>query len=140
MLLQKILNGGARVGAQFLYGAALAADDDGLLRVAFHIQSGPDADQVFVFFVAIHNYLNTVRDLLLILQKNLLADEFGNKEAHGPVGERVFWKIRRAKRQKRHYAFPQSINIQSFQSRDGKHIGIGENLLPVRFGLFHLFG
>ena len=109
MLLQKILNGGAGVGAQFL-----DTDNDGFLSISFHIQSSPDADQVFVFFVAIHHYLNTVRDLLLILQKDLLADEFRHEEAHRAVGEGVFREVGWAFGQQLDDAVAHGLDVDSF--------------------------
>ena len=138
MLLQEILDRHPRVSAQFFDGRAFAADDDGLLRGSLHIEGRGDANEVGLLLVALHDNFHTVGNLLLVLQQDLLADEFRHEEAHRAVGEGILREIGRALGQQRDDAFAHLLDVDPLEGGNGENIRGRENRLPVALRFLHL--
>ena len=75
--------------AYFLEHGATAAYKYALLAVALHIDHGHDVDGIVFFLEFLHYDLGRVRHLLVVVEQNFLAYDFGDEEARGLVGEGI---------------------------------------------------
>ena len=70
-------------------------DDNALLTIALHIDDGIDVDMLLVFLKPLHTDLHTVRNLLVVVEQDLLTDNLRDKEACGLIRQLVFVEIGR---------------------------------------------
>ena len=77
----------------FFDGETFVADEDGALGLAFDVDDGADAVDSVFFLIAFYRHFATVGDFFLVIEEEFFADDFAYEEAHGAVGEFVFWKV-----------------------------------------------
>ena len=116
------------------------ADDDALLRVALHIDDGIDMDMTLVLFEALHHHLDGVRNLLVVIAQNLLADNLGDEKARGLVGQLVLAEVSRTLGQQLLDALHQYIGAELIRRRDGQYLGVGQQSMPFLDEVAELFG
>lgn len=129
-LLEELLEGFAGLGADFLEGHALVADDDAFLAVALHEDDGADADALVRLVEGFHHYLAGVGYLLIVVEEYLLADDFGDEEAGGLVGPLVFVEVGRGRGQEFLDAAHDVINVEACLGGDGEYLGRGQGFVP----------
>ena len=125
--------------AYFLDGHAFVADKDGFLRLAFDENDCADIVYAFFLLVAFHGDFAAVWDFLLIVEEQLLADDFANEEAHGAVCELVFGEIGRVLGQELHNVVEDGVDIEVLGCRSGYDYGTWDLVVPIGdFVVYHL--
>ena len=76
------------------------SDDDALLRIALHVYHGMDVDVAVGLLKRLHPHLYRVRDFLVVVEQNLLADNLRHEETGWLVGQLVLVEERRRVGQK----------------------------------------
>ena len=71
------------------------SDDDALLRVALHVYHGVYVDVAVGLLKRLHLDLYRVRNLLVVVEQNLLADYLRHEETGWFVGQLVLVEERR---------------------------------------------
>ena len=92
LLLEEVLDVLACLGADALESRTGFADDDTLLGIALAVDDGIDADEFVLFLEGLHFDLARIRDLLVVVEEDLLADDLIDKESRGFVGQLVLWE------------------------------------------------
>ena len=119
--------------ADFLDGFALVAYEDGLLRLALDKDDGTDVVDTFFLFVAFDGHLAAVRDFLLVIEQQFLADDFADKETHGAVGELVFGEVRGILGQEVENVVEDGVDVEPFGGGAGNDDGTRDLVLPVSY-------
>ena len=119
--------------ADFFDGFALVADEDGFLRLALDEDDGADVVDAFFLFVAFDGHFATVGYFLLIVEKELFADDFADEEAHGAVGEFVFGEVGGILGQEVEDVVEDGVDVEPFGSGAGDDDGTGDLVLPVGY-------
>ena len=86
LLLEEVLDILTSLGADALESRTGFADDDTLLGIALAVDDGVDADEFVLFLEGLHFNLDRIRDLLVVVKEDLLADDLVDKETLGLVG------------------------------------------------------
>ena len=73
-LAKKLLQRLAGLGRDLLQRHTLMTDDDTLLRVALHVDHGIDVDMLIILLETLHSDLYRIRNLLVVIEQDLLAD------------------------------------------------------------------
>ena len=71
------------------------ANDNTLLRIAFHIDDGTDMNIFLGLLETLHAHLHTVRYLLVIIKEYLFADYLTDEEACWLICQLIIDEIRR---------------------------------------------
>ena len=96
LLLEEVLDILAGLRADALEGGTGFADEDTFLGIAFTVDNGGYTDDVFFLVEGLHFDFDGVRDLFVVVEEDLLADDLVDKEAFGLVGELVLGEERRS--------------------------------------------
>ena len=131
MLVEELLERLAGLGADLLQGDTLMADDDALLRVALDVDDGIDMYLTVVLLEALHDDLYGVGYLLIVIEENLLADDFRDEEAGGLVRQLVFVEEGGTLRQQLLDALQQHVDAELVLGRDRQDFGVGEQGVPA---------
>ena len=76
MLVEEFFECLASLGVHFLDCNALMPDNDSFLGISFHIYYGADVDLLSCFLECLASHLYGIRNFLVVVEKNLLADDF----------------------------------------------------------------
>ena len=104
----------------------MGADHDVLLGLARDVDLGADACDVGGVFVGLHHDFAAVGDLLLVVRKDFLPNDFRHEEAHGFVGQLVLGEEGLAFWQLLHDALEQGVHVEVVKRADGDHRGAGK--------------
>ena len=118
------------VAAYFLEGGSGASDDDTFLGFAFDVDDRADADDGGFFFELLDLNFDAVGDFLVVVEENLLSDDFVDEEALGFVGQLVFVEERRALGQNLDNALHEGVDAEAFLRRYLEDLGLRECLVP----------
>ena len=141
LLLEEILDILACLGADALEGRTGFADDDTLLRVALAVDDGVDADEFVLFLEGLHLDLDRIRDLLVVVEEDLLPDDLINEEACGFVGQLVLGEERRSDGQGFFDSIEELGDAETLLCGDGEDLCLGELGMPEGYeGLEGLLG
>ena len=95
-------------------------------------------NQLGFFFKQLNNDFYRIRDLFLVVQENLLANDLRHKETGRLISKRIFLEIgRRFRHQIFHPAF-HVIYIKIRKSRDRDDLGFRKKFFPFGYQLFQL--
>ena len=118
------------VAAYFLEGGSGASDDDAFLGFAFDVDDRADADDGGFFFELLDLNFDAVGDFLVVVEENLLPDDFVDEEALGLVGQLVFVEERRTLGQNLDNALHEGVDAEAFLRRYLEDLGLRECLVP----------
>ena len=111
------------------------SDDDALLRVALHVYHSVNVDVAVGLLKRLHLNLYRVRNLLVVVEQNLLADYLRHEEACWFVGQLVLVEERRRVGQKLLNAAHEHVDAKLVLGRYGKNLGIGQQRVPLLNGV-----
>ena len=134
--MEKLLQHLARLGHHFLDGHAFVADDDALLTIALHINERTDANALFRLLKLLDHHLAGVGNLLIVVQKNLLADDFRHEKARRFVCPLVFLEVRRRIGKQLFDARQDAVDSELRLRRNREDLGRGQDFFP-RLDEFH---
>ena len=124
-LRKKLLECLARLGIHLFQRHPLVPNDDALLAVALHIDDGVDADCGLCLLELLHTHLYAVRNFLVVIEQNLLANDFTHEEFGGLIGELFLVEIGGRLRQKLLDALQQNVDAKLILGRKGQYLGVG---------------
>ena len=111
------------------------SDDDALLRVALHVYHGVYVDVLVGLLERLHLHLYRVRNLLVVVEQNLLADNLRDEEACGLVRELVLIEERRRVGQQLLDAAHEHVDAELVLRRDGENLGVWQQRVPALHGV-----
>ena len=106
-------------------------NEDALLAFAFAIDDGRNVDDVVALLEALDADLAGIGNLLVVEQQDLLADDFGDEEPGGLVGQGILLEIGRTLGQQLFDLGHQQIGTQTMQGGNGYDFGVGQTLMPL---------
>ena len=139
MLAEEFLQRLACLCRHLLQRHATVADDDALLRVALHINHGVNVDLVLLLLEHVNAHLHRVRNLLVIVEQNLLAYNLRHEEASWLVGELILVKVRGRRWQQLLNALHQDVGAKLVLCRYGQNLGVGKQRVPFLHDVAELF-
>ena len=105
-----------------LEGRSGFADEDTFLRLAFAVDDGIDADDMFFFVERLHFDLDGIRYLLVVGEQDLLAYDLVDKEAFGLIGQLVFGEEGFTDRQGLFDGIEELCDAEALLRRDGEYL------------------
>ena len=133
LLLEEVLDILTSLGADALESRTGFADDDTLLGIALAVDDGVDADEFVLFLEGLHFDLDGIRDLLVVVEEDLLADDLIDEETCGFVGQLVLWEERRSDRQGFFDGIEELGYTETLLCGDGEDLCLGELGMPESY-------
>ena len=137
--MEKLLQRLARLGHHFLDRHAFVADNDALLAVALHINQSAYANVFLGLLKFFDHHLTSVGNLLVVVQKYLLADDLRDEKARRLVGPLVFFEVRRRIGEQFLDARQHAVDTELGLRRNGEDFGLRQDFFPG-FDEFHNAG
>jgi len=88
-------------------------------------------NQFCILFEQLYHHLYGIGNLLLIIQQNLLTDNFRYEETSRLIGQRVFLKVRRRLRHQFLNPTLHIIDIEISKRRNRDNLSLRKNLFPL---------
>ena len=107
------------------------AYDDAFLAITLHIDYRIDMDTFFVLLELLHTNLHRIRYLFIVIEQNLLTDDFRNKETGRLIRQLILVKIGRAFRQQILYALKQYVYSELILSRNRQNLCVRQKGMPL---------
>ena len=133
LLLEEVLDILTSLGADALESRTGFADDDTLLGIALAVDDGVDADEFVLFLEGLHFNLDRIRDLLVVVKEDLLADDLIDEETCGFVGQLVLWEERRSDGQGFFDSIEELGYTETLLCGDGEDLCLGELGMPESY-------
>ena len=130
LLLEEVFDVLACLGADALESRTGFADDDTLLGIALAVDDGIDADEFVLFLEGLHFNLDRIRDLLVVVEEDLLADDLINEESRGFVGQLVLWEEGWSDGQGFFDSIEELRDAETLLRGDGEDLCLGELRVP----------
>ena len=130
LLLEKVLDILAGLGADALEGGTGFADENTLLGIALAVYDGRDTDDVFFFKEGLYFYFDRVRNLFVVVEEDLLTDDLIYKETLGLVGELVLGEESRSFGQGILDGIEELGYAEPLLRRDGEDLRFGQLGMP----------
>ena len=93
LLVKEFLDVVARLDADLLDLLAPLADQDTLLGITLDVDDGHDMDRGVLLVELLDEHLGRIGNLLVIVEKELLADDLGDEETGRLVGQRILSEV-----------------------------------------------
>ena len=137
-LLEEVFHIDASLGADFLERLACLAYDYSFLGITHHIDHSADVVSLSTFLEFLHHNLAAVRDLLLIVEEDLLPNDLRCEESQVLVCEHILVIPCRSYREILYDGIEDVLEIESFLCRCREYDCIGNLLLPPVHEFQHL--